>query len=118
MVKYTSKLVGIDQYGNKYYLFLKKTGFLKHKKRIVIFNGVEDPSSIPCEWYQWLHYMSNHIPSQSSFKKYDWQVNRIPNMTGTEFAYSPLIKNGNNFLRQNVSSDYQSWQPKKYENAI
>ncbi|WP_371222049.1 NADH-ubiquinone oxidoreductase subunit NDUFA12 family protein [Orientia tsutsugamushi] len=113
LIRYTSKFVGVDQYGNNYYISLMKSNNLKNKKRIIIFNGVEDPSSIPCEWYQWLHYMTDHVPSLTNFKKYDWQINRIPNMTGTEFSYSPLIRNGDSLLRQEVSSDYKSWQPKK-----
>ncbi len=113
LIRLTSILVGSDKYGNKYYISKKKRDYLGHKSRIVIFKNEEEPSAIPCEWYQWLHFISNTIPYLTNVKKYNWQINRIKNMTGTKLAYSPLKNDKNKLVRMKVSSDYIPWQPKK-----
>ena len=77
------KLVGEDQFGNKYYENKKR------KKRWVIYNGEIDATKIPVNWYSWMHFINNKIEEVHDLKKYDWQKNHLSNQTGTEKAYNP-----------------------------
>ena len=74
------KLVGKDNYGNKYYQ--NKKG-----KRWVIYSDEIDASKIPPEWYSWIH----HKPHQ-------------PNLTRTKKAYYPNKNKNEN------SKKYKTWK--------
>ena len=76
------KLVGKDSFGNKYYES-------KKGKRWVIYADEVDASKIPVEWYSWIHFTSNKIEKIHELKKYSWQKNHQPNLTGTDKAYYP-----------------------------
>ena len=91
------KLVGEDQFGNKYYI--NKKG-----KRWVIYNGEVDASKIPNEWYSWIHFMKNRIENTHELKKYKWQKEHQSNQTGTKHAYHPS-KNTNANKKK-----YTSWK--------
>ena len=78
------KLVGKDNFGNKYY-DLKM-------KRWVIYADEIDASKIPVEWYSWIHFTPNRIEKIHELKKYDWQKPHLPNPTD---AYYPNKNNKN-----------------------
>lgn len=86
LIKFNSKKIGIDEFGNQY--FLKK-----NNKRMVIYNGVAEASKIPAEWHVWLHYLTNQPPVNINTNKYSWQKIHHPNLTGTKNAYKPNIPN-------------------------
>ena len=48
------KLVGQDNFGNKYYQ-------AKSGRRWVIYKGEVEASKIPNEWYSWMHHTNNKI---------------------------------------------------------
>lgn len=104
-IKLSAKQVGSDQHGNKYYES-RYADFFGRKRRYMIYNGIAEPSKAPAEWYSWLHHLRNEVPSAVS--KYEWQQERIPNLTGTSAAYNPL---GDGKARQKVSADYSAWNP-------
>ena len=58
------KLVGKDEFGNKYYQSTKD-------KRWVIYNGEVEASKIPDEWYSWMHHINNKIENSQNLKKYN-----------------------------------------------
>ena len=91
------KLVGKDEFGNKYYEN-KKT-----KKRWVIYRGEIEATKIPVEWYSWMHFIKNKIEDIHEMKKYNWQKNHLPNQTGTTKAYNPQ-KN-----QDATKKKYKSW---------
>tara|TARA_S200000501_G_scaffold9328_1_gene8375 strand:+ start:2177 stop:2536 length:360 start_codon:yes stop_codon:yes gene_type:complete len=91
------KLVGTDQFGNKYYES-------KDGKRWIIYEGEIDASKIPVEWYSWMHFTSNRINKDYQIKKYEWQKPHKPNMTGTESAYYP------NKNKDVIKKKYRSWK--------
>ena len=62
LIRFSSNLIGEDQYGNKYYS-QKKTD-----KRFVIFNGKVEASKIPPMWHAWLHKITSKPPLKR--KKY------------------------------------------------
>ncbi len=92
------KLVGVDQFKNKYYQ--DKSG-----KRWVIYSNEAEASKIPPEWHIWIHHLIETLPSEADFKKYSWQKEYKDNMTGTSEAYNPLKSNKNN------KEDYKKWSP-------
>ncbi|MDB2414564.1 NADH:ubiquinone oxidoreductase subunit NDUFA12 [Rickettsiales bacterium] len=98
--------VGDDQFGNRYFES-KRAGRDGKIKRWVMYNGKAEASKIPPEWHLWIHYTSDNVPS----KKYKWQKDHVPNLTGTKFAYMPPghILNGQKDIK--TTSDYESWNP-------
>ena len=92
------KLIGSDEYGNKYYQS-------KKGKRWVIYANEIDASKIPVEWYSWIHFMPNKIENIHKLVKHDWQKPHQPNLTGTDSAYYP---NKNN--KAATKKKYKSWK--------
>ena len=98
---FLGKLVGKDEFGNKY--FKNKKG-----KRWVIYKEEVEATRIPPEWFSWIHFLTNNIPINNK-KKYDWQKSHIPNLTGTEKSYKPKGSLGS----ENIDNDkkYETWKP-------
>ena len=73
------KLVGTDEFGNKYY---------KNKKdeRCVIYARDIEATKITSDWFLWMHHTVNELPSDT-VKKYNWQKEHTPNSTGTPDPY-------------------------------
>ena len=92
------KLVGQDDFGNKYYE--SKSG-----KRWVIYSAEIDASKIPVEWYSWIHFTPNRIEKNHDLKKYTWQKPHQANLTGTDASYYPN-KNKENVIEKK----YKSWK--------
>ena len=97
------KLVGLDQFGNKYYLG-KQKNYLNKNKRYVIYNGIEDGSKVPAEWHAWLHYLTDKLPEHDDHR-YNWQINHVQNLTGSKSAYNP----SENLMKEHEV--YSKWTP-------
>ena len=106
-VKFFCKQVGVDQFGNTYYLGSRKN-YLGKAKRYVLYNGIDDGSKIPAIWHSWLHYLSNDLPNKNLQEKYDWQIDHIQNLTGSKMAYDPSLNNTAKKLES-----YSKWMPNK-----
>ena len=91
------KLIGKDQFGNRYYQS-------KKGKRWVIYNGEVEATKIPNEWYSWIHFTKNKIENLHIISKYDWQKPHTSNQTGSKDAYRP-DKNKNQ-----IKKKYKSWK--------
>jgi len=129
------KLVGTDQFGNRYYTEKSPKG--KQAKRWVIYKtipmkpwewvlvfcviglvyllfrrwDVAEPSKIPPEWHGWLHYTLDAPLIKANQPHYTWEKPHVPNLTGTTGAYMPpghLLKGGH---RAASTSDYEPWKP-------
>ncbi len=98
----TSAKVGVDKFGNTYHESHFRKNYLGHKARYVMYNGNVEPSKAPPMWHAWLHYLSNNVPNEESMH-YKWERDFLPNLTGTKFAYSPILKK--------VSNNYTAWNP-------
>ncbi|KAK1120234.1 hypothetical protein K0M31_012601 [Melipona bicolor] len=84
-------LVGVDKYGNKYY---ENNEYIFSRNRWVIYsekvNLDYDGSQVPAEWYGWLHYKTDLIPTKDpSRPKHKWIADHKPNLSGTNEAYIP-----------------------------
>ena len=80
------KKVGEDNRGNRYFLSKKKP-----KKKWVLYKEKVDPTNLPADWQMWLTSEEEMVPKDNS-KKFYWQKDREPNLTGTNKAYHPAIK--------------------------
>ena len=92
------KLIGSDEYENKYYQS-------KKGKRWVIYANEIDASKIPVEWYSWIHFMPNKIENIHKLEKHNWQKPHQANLTGTDSAYYPNKNNKNA-----TEKKYKSWK--------
>ena len=77
----TGKLVGKDEFGNKYYSNRKG-------KRWVIYKDKVESSKIPPEWHSWIHFLTKNKPPES-LNNFKWQKKHEENLTGTEHAHKP-----------------------------
>ena len=96
----TGKLVGKDEFGNKYYSNSKG-------KRWVIYENKVESSKIPPEWHLWIHFLTQKKPSDN-IRKFEWQKKYEENLTGTSKAYNP-----EGSLRSKSKKDmkkYETWK--------
>jgi len=94
------KLIGRDEFGNKYYQ--NKKG-----KRWVIYNGEINASKITSDWFSWIHHTTDIAPDKKNLKKYFWQKPHRDNKTGSAESYKPnkITKKGKDFKK------YETWKP-------
>lgn len=101
--------VGTDALGNRYYRAKPRTGY-KREKRWVMYKDTPEASLVPPEWHGWLHYQTDEVPGDESFRR-PWQKPHLPNMTGTTAAYRPpghVLEGGQ---REKATGDYEAWKP-------
>ena len=98
---FTGKLIGRDQFGNKYYSNSKG-------RRWVIYKDNIESSKIPPDWHSWIHFLKINKPL-SEEKKFLWQKQYEENLTGTTRAYKPegSLTSG---LKKNMKK-YETWKP-------
>jgi NADH:ubiquinone oxidoreductase subunit len=87
LAKIWAKKIGKDDFGNEYYVSCFKN-HLGRNKRLVIYNGLDLSSKVPPMWHAWLHYMTDEVPLGNK-KKFEWERDFEPNLTGTKYAYEP-----------------------------
>ena len=97
---FTGKLVGIDEFGNKYYSNSKG-------KRWVIYNNTIEATKIPPEWYLWIHNLSVSKPADKK-NDFSWQKKYEENLTGTKKAYKPEGSLSSN-PKKNMKK-YETWK--------
>ncbi len=96
------KLVVIDKFGNRYY----QCGDL----RWVEYKGNSEPNKIPPDLYLWLSHSIEEFEVTNS--SYSWERDRIPNLTGTAYAYLPQGHILKNPFREK-EKDYIAWEPEE-----
>ncbi len=98
---FTGKLIGRDQFGNKYYSNSKG-------RRWVIYKNNIESSKIPPDWHSWIHFLKINKPSNEE-KKFLWQKQYEENLTGTARAYKPEGSLSSS-LKKNMKK-YEIWKP-------
>jgi NADH:ubiquinone oxidoreductase subunit len=104
------KLVGTDQFGNRYFKE-KRTPKNRREKRWVIYHGKAEASKIPAQWHGWMHYTFDKPPTERTVLHYPWEKQHQPNLTGTKGAYAPdgsLLAGGKHAP---TTADYEPWRP-------
>ncbi len=97
--------VGTDALGNVYYEGKKGGG------RWVIYNGSNDASRIPPDWYSWMHRQIDGLPDEALPPAPKFLKEPSANRTGTAEAYRPSGALERGGQRQAASGDYQAWTP-------
>jgi NADH:ubiquinone oxidoreductase subunit len=95
--------VGTDSLGNAY--------FEGKGRRWVIYNGSNDASRIPPEWYSWIHRQIDEVPDKALPPPPKFLKPATGNLTGTPMAYRPSGALERGGERQAASGDYQAWTP-------
>ena len=97
--------VGTDSVGNIYYRSKKGD------RRWVVYNGANDASRIPPDWYSWMHHQIDGLPDEALPPVRKFQKPPTPNLTGTPAAYRPSGALERGGQRQAASGDYEAWTP-------
>ncbi|XP_076255533.1 putative NADH dehydrogenase [ubiquinone] 1 alpha subcomplex subunit 12 [Rhynchophorus ferrugineus] len=84
-------LVGTDKYGNQYYenksYFYGRNRWIEYAPK---YGFDYDGSQVPAEWFGWLHYKTDLLPSQDpSRPNYKWMADHTENLSGTSEQYVP-----------------------------
>ena len=92
------KLVGKDEFGNKYY---------KNKKdeRWVVYSDNIEATKITSSWYLWMHHTIDKVPDEKNEKRYSWQKDHSENKTGTKESYKPV-----KIAKNNIKKKYETWK--------
>jgi len=111
------ELVGTDQFGNRYYRergqrpLRRGGGRESRERRWVLYDGIPEASRVPPGWHAWLHHTVDAVPDGIHAKKYAWEKEHLPNLSGTPRAYRPpgsILAGGH---RAPAAGDYEPWQP-------
>ncbi|MDX1975299.1 MAG: NADH:ubiquinone oxidoreductase subunit NDUFA12 [Rickettsiales bacterium] len=108
---FNGRLVGIDQFGNRYFRHKKNAPKGMREKRWVLYNGLAEPSKVPAEWHGWLHYTIEKPPTERTITHHKWEKTHQPNLTGTPGAYVPPGHLASGGQRAPATADYEAWKP-------
>jgi NADH:ubiquinone oxidoreductase subunit len=97
--------VGTDSLGNVYY------SAKNDAKRWVIYEGSNDASRIPPEWYSWMHRQIDDVPDVALPPAPKFLKPATGNLTGTAQAYRPSGAMERGGQRAAASGDYEAWTP-------
>jgi NADH:ubiquinone oxidoreductase subunit len=104
-VRRAGRKVGTDLHGNLYYQSKKGD------RRWVLYNGPNDASRIPPEWYIWMLHQIDGPPDEVLPPPPKFLKAPTPNFTGTPFAYRPSGSLERGGRRAAASGDYEAWAP-------
>ncbi|KAK5669618.1 hypothetical protein BDV3_003714 [Batrachochytrium dendrobatidis] len=97
----TGTLVGTDKFGNKYY---ENPEDMQGRNRWVFYKRPDfDATQAPPEWHQWLHRISDDIPTEKTLPKPFYAQESRENMTGTRGAFKTY---------NTTVSKITAWEPK------
>ncbi len=105
------RLVGKDSLGNAYYEDRKPPAGARRQRRWVIYAGADEASSVPAEWFGWLHHTSDAALPETVRKS--WQKPFEPNLTGTGASYRPTGHDYSGGKRVRAPGDYEAWSPEE-----
>lgn len=112
---FRGRLVGRDQFGNRYFRGKGGRGVhkesLRRERRWVLYRGEAEASRVPPEWHAWLHHTTDQAPPEGGAPKRPWQKEHLPNLTGTNKAYRPPGHALEGGRRARGTGDYEPWTP-------
>ena len=106
------RLVGTDEFGNRYYVQKKGVGPLGVPRRWVIYTDLAEASKVPPGWHGWLHYHGRYAADRGELPAAALadSPHRM-NMTGTPGAYRPPGSILGRGKRPKATGDYKAWRP-------
>lgn len=105
------KLVGEDDFGNRYYVQRRGVGPLGVPARWVTYRSLSEPTQVPPDWHGWLHHTVDELPVAEDYAAKPWQKAHQMNMTGTPRAYRPQGSILGTAKRAKSTTDYRPWRP-------
>lgn len=114
MLRLTSGLrgrkIGTDRFGSTYYESRTVQPIYGRTRRWAVYaDGGREPTVVPPEWHAWLHHtVPAPLPEQ---KRYPWQLEHQPNLTGTALSYRPAGHDYVGGRRHATGADYEAWTP-------
>ncbi|XP_057795314.1 uncharacterized protein LOC131011565 [Salvia miltiorrhiza] len=69
--------VGMDKTGNRYFTKTEEIDGIMKEKRLVIFKGEQDPTSIPVEWICWLNGQRKIAPTPEEMAQLEARRERV-----------------------------------------
>ncbi|KAJ3041940.1 hypothetical protein HDV00_008449 [Rhizophlyctis rosea] len=79
------KLVGTDYNGNEYY---ENRDDIVLRDRWVLYKKWNyDATQVPPEWHQWLHKITDDVPSEKTLPKSFFVTPSVENVTGSKGAF-------------------------------
>ncbi len=76
--------------------------------RRVTYAGAPEPTTVPPEWWGWIHHTTDAPLDQNAPRK-PWQKAHLPNQTGTAGAWHPPGHAAAG--RAHSAGDYEAWTP-------
>lgn len=101
--------VGEDALGNVYWQGGSDVNGIP--RRCVMYNGANDASRVPPEWFSWLHHQIDQAPDAALPAPRVWERPAEPNLTGTALAYRPSGALEKGARRAAATGDYEAWTP-------
>lgn len=107
------RLVGTDEFGNKYFEQKKKRRSADTRlRRWVTYKNLSEPTQIPPSWHAWLQFTTSELPQSLNYTPHPWEKKHVMNQTGSTRAYRPkgsIVRNdeGSNENRRG----YDPWRP-------
>ena len=111
-IKRGSVFVGEDEAGNRYFETVdKRWNYDGRNRRFVIYKGYADASKVGADWHGWLHHTFDAPPTRAPLKRKAWELDHMPNLTGTIHAWRPRGSITRGGERASASGDYEAWRP-------
>ncbi|KAK1262473.1 putative NADH dehydrogenase [ubiquinone] 1 alpha subcomplex subunit 12 [Acorus gramineus] len=108
------KLVGVDQFGNKYYEKIENTQYGRHRWVEYGDKSRYNASQVPPEWHGWLHFITDHTGDELlMLKPKRYGVAHKQNYSGAGDEYIYHSKGHALNPGQRDWTRYQPWQPTK-----
>lgn len=105
------ELIGEDEFGNRYYQSRDTTSYDGRRRRWVTYNGYADASKVSPDWHGWLHYTLDEPPTVAPLARQRWELDHVPNLTGTPMAWKPQGSLAADGKRPAATGDYEAWSP-------
>lgn len=103
----SGRLVGADQFGNRYYENYNPHEETPGRQRWVDYAQHEfNATQVPAEWHSWIHHLRKDPPTEDPIVKastQSWQAPWVENLTGTRGAYKPY---------NTAAPKVTAWEPK------
>lgn len=109
-IRLTSRRVGQDRFGNTYWEARGKKDFYGRPMRRVTYAGAPEPTTVPAEWWGWIHHTTDAPLDQNGPRK-PWQKDHQPNLTGSAEAWTRPGHDAVGTRPAASTGDYEAWTP-------
>jgi NADH:ubiquinone oxidoreductase subunit len=105
------EFIGEDEFGSRYYQSRDNSSYDGRRRRWVTYSGYADASKVSPDWHGWLHYTLDEPPTVAPLARQRWELDHVPNLTGTPMAWKPQGSLAADGKRPAATGDYEAWTP-------